>query len=170
MAPALIALAAQVGAPLIEKILARRIGAGNAALARDVVGAIAETAGVLPGDLDRLAEEEPDRIGNAMREVEPSLPEMVALYEAELAARQEVFRMEKDEPLWVRAWRPLGMYGLGFLWFWNLIILHVANAIWKTALPPTDLAILMQISALYISLYMGGHTVKDVISKWASRA
>lgn len=169
MAPALIALAAQVGAPLIEKVLARRIGAGNAALAREVVGAIAETAGILPGEVERAAEADPDRIGRAMREVEPNLPEVIALHEAEAAARMELFRIEQDEPLWVRAWRPLGMYGLGVLWFWNLIILHVANAIWKTALPPTDLSVLMQISALYMSLYMGGHTVKDLAEKWKEK-
>lgn len=169
MSAALISLALQVGAPLVEKVLSRRIGASNAALARDVVTSIAETAGVLPDDLDRAAVEEPDRIGNAMREIEPSLPETIALYEAELKGKLEAFAAEKAEPLWVRAWRPLGMYGLGVLWFWNLILLHVANAIWKTALPPTDLAILMQLSALYMSLYMGGHTVKDVVSKWKTR-
>lgn len=169
MSPALIALAAQVGAPLVEKILARRIGAGNAALARDVVGVIAETAGILPADIDRVAEEEPDRIGDAIREAEVNAPELIALHEGELAARQETYRMESGEPLWVRAWRPLGMYGLGFLWFWNLVLLHVANAIWKIALPPTDLSVLMQISALYMSLYMGGHTVKDLAEKWKTR-
>lgn len=169
MSAALITLAANVTAPLVEKILARRIGAGNAALARDVVTRIAETAGILPGEIDRIATEHPDRVGNAMIQVEQQAPEMIALYEAEAAARIETFRMEQGEPLWVRAWRPLGMYGLGFLWLWNLVLLHVANAYWKIALPPTDLAVLMQISALYMSLYMGGHTVKDIAEKWKTK-
>lgn len=169
MSAALAALALQVGAPLVEKILARRIGAGNAALARDVVTTIAETAGVAPDNLERAAAEEPERIATALRKVESSLPETIALYEAELEGKLAMFSAEKAEPLWVRAWRPLGMYGLGVLWFWNLIGLHVANAYWKIALPPTDLAVLMQLSALYMSLYMGGHTVKDLAEKWTNR-
>ena len=169
MSAALIALAAQVGAPLIERILARKIGAGNAALARDVVTTIAETAGVPAKDLDRMAEEDKTRIGKAIQDVEGSMPEKIALFEAELEARQEIYRIEQGEPLWAWAWRPLGMYGLGFLWFWNLVLLHVANAVWKIALPPTDLAVLLQLSALYMSLYMGGHTVKNIAETWKTK-
>jgi hypothetical protein len=105
----------------------------------------------------------------AMVAVEGDVAELAPLYAAEIAARQETFAAEREEPLWVRAWRPLGMYGLGFFWLWNLVLLHVANAVWKIALPPTDLSVLMQISALYMSLYMGGHTAKDLMAKWTGR-
>lgn len=169
MAPALIALAARIGAPLIRDILARKLGRENAELATDVVGMIAKRAGVAPEAVEQLAADDPDRVMTAMVAAEPEVAELVPLYAAELTARQETYRMERDEPLWVRAWRPLGMYGLGFLWLWNLVILHVANAIWKIALPQTDLAVLMQVSALYMSLYMGGHTAKDLMAKWAGR-
>lgn len=170
MAPALISLAAQIGAPIIRDILARKIGRENAELASDVVGMIAKRAGVAPEAVEQLAVDEPDRVMTAMAAVEGDVAELAPLYAAELAARQENFAAEREEPLWVRAWRPLGMYGLGILWFWNLILLHVANAVWKIALPPTDLSVLMQISALYMSLYMGGHTAKDLMSKWTGRA
>lgn len=169
MAPALIALAAQIGAPLIRDILARKIGRENAVLAEDVVGLIAKRAGVSVGEIEQLAAEQPDRVKAAIADAEPAVAALVSLYEAELAARQEVFRMEQGEPLWMRAWRPMGMYGLGFLWMWNLVLLHVANAYWKIALPQADLTVLIQLSMLYMSLYMGGHTVKDVMAKWAGR-
>ncbi|WP_413874147.1 hypothetical protein [Albidovulum sp.] len=169
MAPALIALAAQVGAPVIRDILARKIGRANAELAGDVVGLIAKRAGVAPEAVEQLAIDEPGRVTAAMTAVEADVAELAPLYAAEIAARQDTFAAEQGEPLWVRAWRPLGMYGLGFLWLWNLVLLHIANAWWKIALPPTDLGVLMQISALYMSLYMGGHTVKDLMSKWSAR-
>ena len=169
MAPALISLAAQIGAPIIRDILARKIGRENAELASDVVGMIAKRAGVAPEAVEQLAADEPDRVAAAITAVEADVAELAPLYAAELAARQETYAAEREEPFCVRAWRPLGMYGLGILWFWNLILLHVANAYWKIALPPTDLGVLMQISALYMSLYMGGHTVKDIAGKWKTK-
>jgi hypothetical protein len=169
MAPALIALAARIGAPVIRDVLARKLGRENAELAGEVIGMIARRAGVAPEAVEQLAADEPDRVAAAIQSVEADVAELAPLYAAELGARQDTYRIEQGEPLWVRAWRPLGMYGLGFLWFWNLILLHVANAYWKIALPATDLGVLMQISALYMSLYMGGHTVKDVMAKWSAR-
>lgn len=80
-------------------------------------------------------------------------------------ATNELMFAEMKEPLWTWAWRPAGMWGLGVLWFWNIIILHALNAIFKTELPPTDPWVLFQLSALYMGLYMGGHTVKDFIAK-----
>lgn len=169
MAPALIALAGQIGAPIIRDILARKIGRENAELAGDVVAMIAKRAGVPVDQVEQIASDDPQRVMDAMEKVEPEVVGLVPLYEAELAARQETYQMEKDEPVWFKAWRPLGMYGLGFLWLWNLVLLHVANAIWKIALPPADLSVLLQLSALYMSLYMGGHTAKDLMSKWSQR-
>ncbi|MCU9850365.1 hypothetical protein OEZ60_20480 [Defluviimonas sp. WL0024] len=169
MAPALTAIAAEIGAPLVKSILSKKIGAANAELAGQVIGMIAHKAGVHPSDVDRLAAEQPEKVREAVLAVEADAPELLDLWSAELVARQALFVAEASEPLWVRAWRPLGMYGLGFLWLWNLVLLHVANAYWKIALPPTDLAVLMQISALYMSLYMGGHTLKDMVSKWKGR-
>ena len=78
--------------------------------------------------------------------------------------------MAAGGPLWTWAWRPAGMWGLGALWFWNLILLHVANAFWKIALPQADLGLLFQLTAVYMGLYMGGHTVKDVVQKWKGAA
>ena len=69
----------------------------------------------------------------------------------------------------MRAWRPLGMYLIGFLWLWNVVLLHVANAIWKIALPPVEFAVLLQISAIYMGLYMGGHTVKATVQNFMKK-
>ena len=170
MIPALIAIATEIGAPIVKGILARKIGAANAELAGDVVAAIASRAGVAPEELGKLAKEEPARVQEAVRATEENdVRYLLPIYQAEAEARRELMQAEQGEPLWARLWRPLGMYFLFVLWAWNLILLHVANAIWKIALPPTDLSILLQLTTLYLSLYMGGHTVKAVVESWSRK-
>jgi hypothetical protein len=62
------------------------------------------------------------------------------------------------------------MYMIGLLWLWNVIVLHSLNAIFKISLPQIDLVILLQLSGLYMGLYMGGHTLKDFFKqKWGAR-
>ena len=170
MNPALIALAAQVGAPLVRGILAGTIGDRNADLAGKVVSAIAERAGMPVGELDAAAAGGSTAVSDAMIEVNADVaPELIALYDAELRGKLDTFAAEEREPLWARLWRPLGMYFLYVLWGWNLIVLHVANAIWKIALPQVDLGVLLQLTTLYLSLYMGGHTVKAVVESWSRK-
>jgi hypothetical protein len=62
------------------------------------------------------------------------------------------------------------MYLLGFFWTWNIVLLHVANAIWKVALPPVPFDQLLALTGIFMALYMGGHTLKDVASKWKAQA
>lgn len=100
-----------------------------------------------------------------MREVEAEMPEKIALYAAELEARSALFEREDADGRFSRWWRPAGMYLILFFWAWNIVLLHVFNAIWKIALPPVDFWVLLQFSALYMSLYMGGHTVKAVMAR-----
>lgn len=157
----LIALAVQVGAPLVRSVLERRIGAGNARLVADVVEAVAGRAGVAPADLDRLVHDEPPRVIAALRETEAAMPDLLALHDATMARQMDLLKAEMRGPWWGWAWRPLTMWLLAFLWLWNVVILHVANAIWRIALPVTDLGLLFSLTAVYMALYMGGHTVKD---------
>lgn len=170
MSAALIALAVEIGAPLIVKILGRKIGAENAELAGDVIGQIARRAGTTPDRLEDMVASDPDTVREAIAETERMAPEMVALYASGLEYQTAVLRSEETGPAWARVWRPAGMYLIGFLWLWNVVLLHVANAIWKIALPAMDLWILFQLSGLYMGLYMGGHTLKDFFShKWGAR-
>ncbi|QYK42850.1 MAG: hypothetical protein KF887_07040 [Paracoccaceae bacterium] len=168
---ALAALALQAGLPLVERILSGRLGPANGALASDVIRAVAARAGAAPEALEQLAADTPGRVIEALRAVEAGdAADRTALYLAEVEARAALEAREQDEPLWARAWRPAGMYLLGFLWLWNIVLLHVANAIWRIALPPMPFEHLIQISGLYMGLYMGGHTVKDLAAKWGAKA
>lgn len=165
----LAAMALQAGLPIIQKILSRNLGDQNGQLATQVIGQIAARAQVAPEALEAAAETNPGQIIDAMRAVEKESPTVLGLYAADLQLQLATLAAEQDEPLWARAWRPAGMYLIGFLWLWNAVILHVANAIWKTALPPIDTGTLIQLSGLYMGLYMGGHTVKDVVAKWVAK-
>lgn len=164
---ALIALAGSTGAKIVERIIARKFGDGAGQLAGDVMGEIAAKVGVPVDQLDRAAEDQPAVVTRALREVEERSPELIALYASGLELQRAQLAAEETEPLWMRAWRPGGMYMIGLLWLWNVIVLHVCNAIWKTALPQMPFEQLVQLSGLYMGLYMGGHTIKDAVQKWA---
>lgn len=166
---ALIALAGSTGTKIVERIIARKFGDGAGQLAGDVLGAIADQVGVPVEQLDQAAEDQPAVVTRALREVEARSPELIALYAAGLELQRAQLAAEATEPLWMRAWRPGGMYMIGLLWLWNVIILHVCNAIWKIALPQMPVEQLVQLSGLYMGLYMGGHTIKDAVQKWAAK-
>lgn len=163
MNAAILSIAGQIGAPLIRRVLSNRIGAQNADLATSVIDAVARRAGVSVGDLDQLAEADPPRMVDAVRETEAMMPEMVALYAQGLEGQFALLQAEQKGPWWGWAWRPFMMWLLAFLWLWNIVILHLANAIWKIALPPTDAATLLGLTSVYMALYMGGHTLKDAL-------
>lgn len=161
------ALAVRIGAPIIGKILTEQLGA-KGALASDVLQAVAKAAGVPVDQLDALAVDDAPKAVDALRVVERQSPELVALYAAGLEYQAAQFAAE-GESAWARAWRPAGMYLIGLLWLWNIVILHVANAVWKIALPSTPFDVLIQLTGIYAGLYMGGHTVKDLAEKWKSK-
>lgn len=161
-------VALQAGLPILEKILSRKIGDAGGQLAAEAIRAIAAQLKVEPEAVETVYSETPGRVIEAMREVERMTPELTALYAAGLQGQFALLQAESAEPLWARAWRPLGMYLILFLWTWNIVILHVCNAIWKIALPPAPFDALGWLTGVYFGLYMGGHTVKDVVQKWVA--
>ena len=84
---------------------------------------------------------------------------------AELSLVNEQLRDQAKGPWFGWAWRPAGMWGVGFLWLWAIVILHLLNAIMKWAIPQPDLTVLLSLTGLYCTLYMGGHTFKDFVAK-----
>lgn len=159
------AIALQSGLPILAKILTRRLGDRNGKLATNVIEAVATRLGAAPEEIETLAAENPGRVIDAMREVERAAPELLEAYS--LDAELQLATLAADrESAFAYSWRPGGMYLLGFLILWNAVLLHVANAVWKIALPPMPWDVLFGLVSVYAGFYMGGHTVKDVVAKW----
>lgn len=164
MAP-LVAIALQAGFPTIKAILERKLGDAGGGLAADVLNTLASRANVKPGDLEAEATNNPGKIIDAMRQVEPMTPELIALYTKGLEHQFTLLQAEMSEGGWKAAWRPAFMWFLMFLWAWQVVILHVCNAFWKIALPPMPWEHLLGLTAIFMGLYMGGHTIKDAFTK-----
>lgn len=167
---ALVALALQAGLPILEKVLSRKLGPATGELASEVIRAVADRAGTTPEEIEAVAAATPGRVIDAMREVERgSVVDKIDLYLRDTEARLATFAAEAEAGGWQSAWRPAGMWLLLALWLWNIVLLHVANAAFRTALPPVPFGDLFQFSALYMGLYMGGHTVKNLAEQWRAR-
>lgn len=162
MSVALISAALSAGAPLVRQILSGKIGDGATGLIMDVVDQIAKRSGVKVSDLEQMADTDPDLILEAIDQVEQMAPEMIALYAAGLEKQFALQAAEMKRPGWSGVWRPLWMYFLMFLWFWNVVAVHMINAVMKWAVPPMDMTALLSLTGLFMALYMGGHTVKDL--------
>jgi hypothetical protein len=161
-------IALNAGLPIIEKVLSGKLGDAKGQLAAQVIRKVAEAAGAEPDALEAMADENPGRVIDAMRVVEKSSPEMLALYAADAQLQLAALAADR-ESVFAYAWRPGGMYLIGFLFLWNAVLLHIANAIWKIALPPMPWDTLLGVAGLYFSLYMGGHTLKDMVAKWTAQ-
>ncbi|MBB4066259.1 hypothetical protein [Gellertiella hungarica] len=154
----IVAAAAKVGAPVVKSILEKHVGGIPGSLAGAVIDQVAEHAGVEP---DQLATAEPAVIEAAVKEVEAAGPEVIALYRAGLEAQFKLLETENAEGFWQSAWRWGWMYLLAILWV-CAFVLFPALKIFEVRIDPIDTATLMTLTGWFISLYMGGHTVKEI--------
>lgn len=157
----------KVGAPFLKKVLEGSLPEPWSHAAGPLVDVLAERLGASAATPEAVVERyqaNPTVGTTIIQEVEAD-PKIILAGVEQQKQTNMLLQAEMKGPLWTWAWRPAGMWGLGVLWFWNIIGLHALNAIFKIALPPTDNGVLFQLSALYMGLYMGGHTVKDFVAK-----
>lgn len=156
-----------VGAPFLKKLIEGSLPAPWNGVGSVAIDVLADRLGAAEATADAIVERyeaDPKAALPIVQELEANPAVILAAVEQQKATNT-LLLAEMNEPLWTWAWRPAGMWGLGALWFWNIIVLHVLNAAFKIALPPVDNGILLQLSALYMGLYMGGHTVKNFVAK-----
>ena len=154
----ILGIAAKIGAPIVKSIIEKKIGGVTGDLAGSVIDAVAEKAGVAP---EQLSTAPVTRIEEAVRQVEAEAPEMIALWEAGLKGQFELLQAETREGFGPSAWRWGWMYLLAVLWVCAFLVVPVLKA-FGIALDPIDRATLMTLTGWFISLYMGGHTVKEI--------
>lgn len=154
----IISAAAKVGAPIVKRVLEKHIGGLAGSLAGTVIDEIAGRVGVEP---EGLPEADPKILGNAVQDVEHAMPEVVALYQQGLEGQFGLLRAEQADGVWQSAWRWGWMYLLAFFWLCAFLIFPLLR-LFGVALDPIDSATLMTLTGWFISLYMGGHTVKEI--------
>ncbi len=153
----LIAAATKVGAPIIKSVLEKHVGGLAGTLAGTVVDQVAERLGVEPEALPSVEDAE---IGNAVSEVNANMPELIALYEKGLQGQFALLQAEQAEGFWQSAWRWGWMYLLAFLWICAFLLFPVLR-VFGIHIEPIDNTTLMTLTGWFISLYMGGHTLKE---------
>lgn len=152
-------IATKVGAPIIKSVLGKHVGGLAGSVAGTIVDSIADRIGLSP---EQLPDADPTELENAVRDVEVSAPELIALYSRGLEGQFALLQAEAEkETIWASAWRWGWMYLLAFLWCCAFLLFPIARSL-GVALDPIDAATLMTLTGWFISLYMGGHTVKEM--------
>jgi len=151
-------IATKIGAPIVKSIIQKKIGGTAGDLAGSVIDAVAEKVGV---PADELATAPTDAVEAAVKEVEADAPEMIALWEQGLAGQFALLQAEQAEGGWASAWRWGWMYLLAFFWITAFLLFPVAKS-FGFSVDPIDLSVLATLTGWFISLYMGGHTIKAI--------
>lgn len=163
IASILLGAASELAVPVIRKILGDRLGGAGGELAGKVIDIIADKAGVAP---DRLPDVPTGELQDAIVAAEPKAADILMQHVESQRLMNEALKAEFDKggPFWTWAWRPGWMWLLAFVWLYALILRPLANAAFGAAIEAVDLTILMTLTGVFTSLYMGGHTAKSIMS------
>lgn len=162
LASILLDKAGDLAGPLVRKILAGEIGDGQ--LIDTVIDTIAGQAELPP---DRLPEADRAVLERALQAAEPMTAELLAAWveSQRLTAADLAGERDAGGPVWTWGWRPGWMWLLAFLWLYGMVLRPLANAAFDASIEAMDLGTLMTLTGAYLALYMGGHTVKEVVRK-----
>lgn len=158
LAAIIIGAAAQVGAPLVKAILEKHVGGLPGTLAGTIVDEIATRAGVEPQQLPDVDQE---TLAKAVREVESAPPELWALWQRGLQGQFSLLEAETREGFWQSFWRSGWMYLLAVFWVWRIMLLPLIVAL-GLPIEPVEYTVLLTLTGWFMSLYMGGHTLKEL--------
>lgn len=167
LAAILLEAAGSLAVPVIKKILGDKIGGAGGDLAGNVIDIIAEKAGI---PKEQLPDAKPKELEAAIVASEPVAAEMLVQYVESQRLMNENLKAELDKggPVWTWGWRPGWMWLLAFLWLYALVLRPLVNAAFGAAIEAFDIATLLTLTGIYTTAYLGGHTVKDVMSKWSA--
>lgn len=170
LASILIEAATRVGAPIVKQLLEKHLGGAAGEIGGMVIDAIASKAGVPPDDLPSVPAKD---LEAAVAATETETPQLVATWveQQREANRLMLAEMDKSESWWTWAWRPAWMWFLGFLFLFRLVLVPIADAALGSDIAASvDIYTMMTLTAWFMGLYMGGHTLKDLAVKWAGRS
>lgn len=170
LASILIEAATRVGAPIVKQLLEQHVGGAAGEIGGMIIDTIAGKAGVAPDDLPSLPAKD---LEAAVAAVEAETPRLVAAWvdQQREANRLMLAELDRSESWWTWAWRPAWMWFLGFLFLFRLVLAPIADAaLGSDIAAAVDLPTMMTLTAWFMGLYMGGHTLKDALTKWTARS
>ena len=162
----LIGIAAKVGAPLVKEVLQRQLGGAAGNVAGSVIDMIAGKLGV---EVDDLPSQDPDELGNAIKEVERDNADVLRI---NLESQRETSRLllaplEAKQPTWTWAWLPAWQWFLLLAWFWRIVLAPTVNGALNANVELVPLSDLAWITTVYMGLHMGGNTAKSFFqARW----
>lgn len=169
-----------LGGKVLPKLIAAKFGSDMGELAQVALEALGSAFGVEPERtaiekrITEVQASDPARAANAVAYAEAQVAPRLLDYAEVLKQANEQQRMTNDllqaelkEGGAASAWLWLWQYFLMAAWAWSLAIVHLINAglraVGGTALPAPDLTVLMTLTAAYLALHMGGHTVLELM-------
>jgi len=157
------------GAPTLGAALGSAVaGPAGGAIGGAIGQALGTAFGVEPTPAAVGAAIEADTSGAVVKNLEiDRAGEWLAYLTATQAMSAEMARIELQSGSMFRAgWRPALMWLCGGLLVWCWVLVPTINAALKASIATPDSATLITVISVFAGLYMGGHTVKDVVSTW----
>lgn len=167
-----------LGAPILAKVIGQRFGQDAGDIAAVGVKALADALGVEPtrAAVEAAVTAGQPSTGPKVAAAEAEMPDLL-LAQAELQRAANVQQQQSNAlllaamdkgPPWTWSWLYAWQWFLMFLWAWTLVLVYLANAALRltgdgAGLPAPDIASLLTLTGLYLSLHMGGHTILELM-------
>lgn len=156
---------AQAGTKVLSDIVAKKSPA--AAVVVEKLGAALGTAATAEAIGARF-DADPGAVIAAAREVEASDPAFWAYLAGRGQDQATLFQREDArESFFSWGWRPAMSWLLILLWAWGGMLLPLINAAFGAGIAALSVADLLAFSGIWLAIYGGGHTVKDIAAKYA---
>lgn len=165
IAAVLIPILAEIGAPILKRLLADKLPGLGGEVAGTVVDTVATKLGV-PKTPEAIADayrKNPAAVSVAVREIEATFGD--AWLEQSLSSRDALFDREDAKGFFAWGWRPALSWLLIWLWMWDCFLLPVINTAVDGTIPPVPYETLIAFTGLWLTIYGGGHTIKSVFGK-----
>ena len=157
----LIPILAEIGAPILKKILADKLP-GTEAVSDVVIDTLAKKIGVdpTPEAIKDAYTKTPEVVTAAVKTTED---ENGAELLAEARKAAELYKREDAKGGFWSAWRPAMSWLVIFLWLWNAVLVGLINAALGASIPSAPYDMLVTFSSLWLIVYGGGHTAKSIL-------
>lgn len=162
----LVPILVKAGAPILKQLIEKHLGGAAGNVGNVIVDTIAGQLGVepTPGAIASAHGKDPAAVEAAIRQVELSQDWLPYLMQA-TEGRDALLAREDAKGFFHNGWRPAMSWLVVFLFGWGLFALPLVNAAFKANIVAPDMNIVLQFAGIWLVIYGGGHTLKEVMKK-----